>query len=172
MRAYTPCHNDTVEHYNRILNEEVLYAGNYTSDAQRSAALQAWNVHYNHHHPTPPTETSHTHPNTRHERNDPKQLATGLTSQKQYPHRKRSCIEWVCDDTAIDDYSRLAAINISDTLYLGYFPCPGRNLGLASNWAYPRPSSNNQARANALADRPDCQRDKQRPQRPQGKKSH
>lgn len=49
IRAYTPRHNGKVERYNRILAEEFLYARPFTSDAQRTAALQVWNVHYNYH---------------------------------------------------------------------------------------------------------------------------
>ncbi|ROR53723.1 transposase IS481 family protein [Luteococcus japonicus] len=49
IRAYTPRHNGKVERYNRILAEEFLYARPFTSDAQRSAAIKVWNVHYNYH---------------------------------------------------------------------------------------------------------------------------
>ncbi len=49
IRAYTPRHNGKVQRYNRILAEEFLYAREFTSDAQRSAALQVWNAHYNYH---------------------------------------------------------------------------------------------------------------------------
>jgi transposase InsO family protein len=31
--------------------EEVLYAREYGSEAERSAALQVWNIHYNYHRP-------------------------------------------------------------------------------------------------------------------------
>lgn len=49
IRAYTPRHNGKVERYNRILAEEFLYARPFTSNTQRSEALQVWNVHYNYH---------------------------------------------------------------------------------------------------------------------------
>lgn len=49
IRAYTPRHNGKVERYNRLLAEEFLYARPFTSDAQRTAALAIWNVHYNYH---------------------------------------------------------------------------------------------------------------------------
>ena len=51
IRPYTPKHNGKVERYNRILTEEFLYARTWTSEAQRSAALAIWNVHYNYHRP-------------------------------------------------------------------------------------------------------------------------
>jgi hypothetical protein len=35
------------ERYNRILAEEFLYAREWTSEHQRSAALSVWNIHYN-----------------------------------------------------------------------------------------------------------------------------
>ena len=60
IRAYTPRHNGKVERYNRILAEELLYARPFTSDAQRSAAIQTWNVHYNYH--RPPTACDHQPP--------------------------------------------------------------------------------------------------------------
>lgn len=50
-RPYTPRHNGKVERYQRILAEEVLYAREYGSEAERSAALQTWNIHYNYHRP-------------------------------------------------------------------------------------------------------------------------
>ena len=49
IRAYTPRHNGKVERYNRILAEEFLYARAFTSDAQRTTALEVWNVHDNYH---------------------------------------------------------------------------------------------------------------------------
>lgn len=49
IRAYTPRHNGKIERYNRILAEELLYARPFTSDAQRSAAIEVWNIHYNYH---------------------------------------------------------------------------------------------------------------------------
>ncbi len=49
IRAYTPRHNGKIERYNRILAEEFLYSRPFTSDAQRSTALQTWNAHYNYH---------------------------------------------------------------------------------------------------------------------------
>lgn len=47
IRPYTPRHNGKVERYNRILAEEFLYAREWTSETQRSAALAVWNIHYN-----------------------------------------------------------------------------------------------------------------------------
>lgn len=51
IRPYTPRHNGKVERYNRILAEEFLYARPYTSEAERTQALAAWNIHYNYHRP-------------------------------------------------------------------------------------------------------------------------
>lgn len=51
ITPYTPRHNGKVERYNRILSEEFLYARTWTSENQRSAALNVWNVHYNYHRP-------------------------------------------------------------------------------------------------------------------------
>lgn len=51
ITPYTPRHNGKVERYNRILSEEFLYARTWTSESQRSAALNVWNVHYNYHRP-------------------------------------------------------------------------------------------------------------------------
>lgn len=48
-RAYTPRHNGKVERYNRILAEGLLYARTWTSEDQRAAAIQTWNLHYNYH---------------------------------------------------------------------------------------------------------------------------
>lgn len=50
-RPYTPRHNGKVERYQRILAEEVLYAREYGSEDERSAALEVWNIHYNYHRP-------------------------------------------------------------------------------------------------------------------------
>jgi len=49
IRPYTPRHNGKVERYNRTLANEVLYARIWTSEDQRAAAIQAWNIHYNYH---------------------------------------------------------------------------------------------------------------------------
>lgn len=51
ITPYTPRHNGKVERYNRILAEEFLYAREWTSEHQRSAALGVWNIHYNYHRP-------------------------------------------------------------------------------------------------------------------------
>ena len=51
ITPYTPRHNGEVERYNRILAEEFLYARTWTSETQRSEALQVWNIHYNYHRP-------------------------------------------------------------------------------------------------------------------------
>lgn len=50
-KPYTPKHNGKVERYNRILAEEFLYSRTWTSEAERSAAVAVWNVHYNYHRP-------------------------------------------------------------------------------------------------------------------------
>lgn len=50
-KPYTPKHNGKVERYNRILAEEFLYARIWHSEAERSAALEVWNRHYNYHRP-------------------------------------------------------------------------------------------------------------------------
>lgn len=50
-RPYTPRHNGKAERYNRILVEEFLYAGTWTSEQERSNALGVWNTHYNYHRP-------------------------------------------------------------------------------------------------------------------------
>jgi transposase InsO family protein len=66
IRPYTPRHNGKVERYNRILAEEFLYAREWTSETQRAAALEVWNVHYNYHRPhtaagnRPPATRLHT----------------------------------------------------------------------------------------------------------------
>ena len=51
IRPRTPKHNGKVERYNRTLAEELLYAREWTSEAQRTAALDVWNIHYNYHRP-------------------------------------------------------------------------------------------------------------------------
>ena len=51
IRPHTPRHNGKVERYNRILTEELLYARIWTSEAQRAAAIDVWNLHYNYHRP-------------------------------------------------------------------------------------------------------------------------
>ncbi|GHH27494.1 hypothetical protein GCM10018780_82880 [Streptomyces lanatus] len=47
ITPYTPRHNGKVERYNRTLAEEFLYARPWTSEQQRTEALEVWNVHYN-----------------------------------------------------------------------------------------------------------------------------
>lgn len=51
ISPYTPRHNGKVERYNRILAEEFLYARTWHSEAERAAALEVWNQHYNYHRP-------------------------------------------------------------------------------------------------------------------------
>ncbi|AZL08204.1 IS481 family transposase [Brevibacterium aurantiacum] len=51
ITPYTPRHNGKVERYNRILAEEFLYAREWTSEDERAAALNVWNIHYNYHRP-------------------------------------------------------------------------------------------------------------------------
>jgi transposase InsO family protein len=51
ITPYTPRHNGKVERYNRILAEEFLYAREWKSEEERSAALDVWNIHYNYHRP-------------------------------------------------------------------------------------------------------------------------
>lgn len=41
----------TVERYQRILAEELLYARPFTNEDERATALQVWNIHYNYHRP-------------------------------------------------------------------------------------------------------------------------
>lgn len=48
-RPYTPRHNGKIERYNRILAEELLYSRPWTSEAERTAAIDVWNIHYNYH---------------------------------------------------------------------------------------------------------------------------
>jgi transposase InsO family protein len=50
-KPYTPRHNGKAERYQRIMAEEVLYAREYNCEAERSAALEVWNIHYNYHRP-------------------------------------------------------------------------------------------------------------------------
>jgi transposase InsO family protein len=50
-KPFTPRHNGKAERYQRILAEEVLYARDYLCEAQRSAAIAVWNIHYNYHRP-------------------------------------------------------------------------------------------------------------------------
>jgi transposase len=50
-RPFTPRHNGKVERYQRILAEELLYAREYRTEDQRSAAIAVWNIHYNYHRP-------------------------------------------------------------------------------------------------------------------------
>ncbi len=49
IRLHTPKHNGKVERYNRNLAEEILYAREWTSEAQRADAMTVWNIHYNYH---------------------------------------------------------------------------------------------------------------------------
>jgi len=49
IRPYTPRHNGKVERYNRTLADKLLYARIWTSQDQRAAAIQRWNIHYNYH---------------------------------------------------------------------------------------------------------------------------
>jgi transposase InsO family protein len=51
ITPYTPRHNGKIERYNRILAEEFLYARTWTSERERTAAIQMWNRHYNYHRP-------------------------------------------------------------------------------------------------------------------------
>src|SRR5690606_38175488 len=48
-RPYTPRHNGKVERYNRTLAEELLYSRPWTSEAERAAAIEVWNIHYHYH---------------------------------------------------------------------------------------------------------------------------
>jgi len=50
-KPFTPRHNGKAERYQRILAEEVLYAREYRSEAERSTAIAVWNIHYNYHRP-------------------------------------------------------------------------------------------------------------------------
>jgi transposase InsO family protein len=51
IRPFTPRHNGKAERYQRILAEELLYAQQFTSEDERAAAIDVWNVHYNYHRP-------------------------------------------------------------------------------------------------------------------------
>jgi transposase InsO family protein len=51
IKPFTPKHNGKIERYNRIVAEELLYARPFTSEAERAAAIQIWNTHYNYHRP-------------------------------------------------------------------------------------------------------------------------
>jgi transposase InsO family protein len=50
-KPFTPKHNGKAERYQRIMTEEVLYAREYRSEAERSTAIAVWNIHYNYHRP-------------------------------------------------------------------------------------------------------------------------
>lgn len=50
-KPYTPRHNGKVERYQRILAEELLYAREFTSEDDRTTAIEVWNIHYNYHRP-------------------------------------------------------------------------------------------------------------------------
>jgi hypothetical protein len=41
-RPYTPPHKGKVEHYQRILSEELLYAQEFTSEDERAARIGVW----------------------------------------------------------------------------------------------------------------------------------
>ncbi len=51
IKPFTPRHNGKAERYQRIMAEELLYAREYNSEAERSAAIAVWNIHYNYHRP-------------------------------------------------------------------------------------------------------------------------
>ena len=51
ITPHTPRHSGKVERYNRILAEEFLYARIWRSEAERAAALETRNRHYNYHRP-------------------------------------------------------------------------------------------------------------------------
>ena len=51
IKPFTPRHNGKAERYQRIMADEVLYAREYTSEDERSAAIAVWNIHYNYHRP-------------------------------------------------------------------------------------------------------------------------
>jgi transposase len=51
IRPFTPRHNGKAERYQRILAEEVLYAREFSCEADRSTAIAVWNIHYNYHRP-------------------------------------------------------------------------------------------------------------------------
>ena len=50
-KPFTPRHNGKAERYQRIMVEEVLYARPYSCEAERTAAIAVWNIHYNYHRP-------------------------------------------------------------------------------------------------------------------------
>jgi transposase InsO family protein len=50
-KPFTPRHNGKAERYQRILTEELLYAQQFTSEDERAAAIDVWNIHYNYHRP-------------------------------------------------------------------------------------------------------------------------
>jgi transposase len=50
-KPFTPRHNGKAERYQRILTEEVLYAREFSCEAERSATIAVWNIHYNYHRP-------------------------------------------------------------------------------------------------------------------------
>jgi transposase InsO family protein len=50
-KPFTPRHNGKAERYQRILAEEVLYAREFSSEDERTAAIAVWNIHYNYHRP-------------------------------------------------------------------------------------------------------------------------
>jgi transposase InsO family protein len=50
-KPFTPRHNGKAERYQRILTEEVLYAREFSCEAERSTAIGVWNIHYNYHRP-------------------------------------------------------------------------------------------------------------------------
>ena len=51
IKPFTPKHNGKVERYQRTLADEVLYARPYTGEAERTTAIEVWNIHYNYHRP-------------------------------------------------------------------------------------------------------------------------
>jgi transposase InsO family protein len=51
IKPHTPKHNGKIERYQRILTGELLYARIRTPEAQRAAAIEVWNVHYNYQRP-------------------------------------------------------------------------------------------------------------------------
>jgi transposase InsO family protein len=50
-RPHAPRHNDKAERYQRILAEELLYASQWSPEAERARAVGVWNVRYNYHRP-------------------------------------------------------------------------------------------------------------------------
>jgi transposase InsO family protein len=51
IQPHCPWQNGKVERFNRILKEEWIYAGPWTSSQQRTATLDEWLHEYNHHRP-------------------------------------------------------------------------------------------------------------------------